>query len=335
MNKRITWIDTTRGINIFLVVLGHTILPYAWQVYVFSFHMPLFFFLSGYLFNPKKYPDFWQFIIKKARSLLIPYLFFCLLAYIYWVFRFGSTQFFDPIWQAIMSANWLYPPFIPLWFLTTLFVVEIYFYLLQKYLPKLFLPIAIVLSTALGFWLGLNNHLMIWGADIALVASLFYYLGFLAKQNNNWIKSWAKKFIWIIVPILFIANYLLSQIHNYQMSMLKRAYDVPLVFILAGLTGIGAYLLLSKILKQTIFKEITIFDFLGQNSLIILGLHTIVYYFVTDFFKFQLGLDPRDSVLFALLYTILTILLICPFIYIINKKIPFVIGKNNLIVKQN
>lgn len=45
--SRIKWIDNARAIGILLVVLGHSLIPASIQTYIYSFHMPLFFFLSG------------------------------------------------------------------------------------------------------------------------------------------------------------------------------------------------------------------------------------------------------------------------------------------------
>lgn len=45
--KRIDWIDYAKAIGIFLVVVGHTYAGNALTNWIYSFHMPLFFFLSG------------------------------------------------------------------------------------------------------------------------------------------------------------------------------------------------------------------------------------------------------------------------------------------------
>ena len=47
---RLEWIDKAKGIGIILVILGHTICPPNIKFWLYSFHMPLFFFLSGYVF---------------------------------------------------------------------------------------------------------------------------------------------------------------------------------------------------------------------------------------------------------------------------------------------
>ncbi|WP_442945177.1 acyltransferase family protein [Nostoc sp.] len=51
MSQRIEWIDCWKGLAIITVVVGHIIAPVS--KYIFWFHMPLFFFLSGYLYRKK------------------------------------------------------------------------------------------------------------------------------------------------------------------------------------------------------------------------------------------------------------------------------------------
>lgn len=64
--KRIEYIDIAKGIGMILVVIGHCIndktFPGTW---IYSFHMPLFFVLSGLCFSDKKYPTFLPFLWKK------------------------------------------------------------------------------------------------------------------------------------------------------------------------------------------------------------------------------------------------------------------------------
>lgn len=61
-SNRIEWIDRCKSLAIYLVIFGHFCLN---NKYVYAFHMPLFFFLSGYVLNEKKY-DF-----KDSTTMLI------------------------------------------------------------------------------------------------------------------------------------------------------------------------------------------------------------------------------------------------------------------------
>ena len=69
IQERKKYIDILKGIGIFYVILGHVTHTSFLFRYIYSFHMPLFFFISGMLFVPfkmarEKYFD----IVKKSLS---------------------------------------------------------------------------------------------------------------------------------------------------------------------------------------------------------------------------------------------------------------------------
>lgn len=80
MIERIHWIDLLKGLGIFFVILGHTIKNNDLYVWIYSFHMPLFFFISGYLTEPRNsIKDYNQYIWKKCKNLLFPFFIFRIL----------------------------------------------------------------------------------------------------------------------------------------------------------------------------------------------------------------------------------------------------------------
>lgn len=71
--ERMEWADIAKGI-VFFVIMGHMpSIPEEIKLWIFSFHMPLFFYLSGYFAKPENL-TVKVFILKKAKQLLIPYL---------------------------------------------------------------------------------------------------------------------------------------------------------------------------------------------------------------------------------------------------------------------
>lgn len=79
--KRLVSIDIAKAICIILVVIGHynpDNAPAWYQVinrFIYSFHMPLFMFASGYVYMAtKKEESYWTFLKKKVKRLMIPYL---------------------------------------------------------------------------------------------------------------------------------------------------------------------------------------------------------------------------------------------------------------------
>lgn len=138
-NKRLDYIDCMRGIAILLVVIGHLIqtndIYYAHNhvfEFIYSFHMPLFFAISGYIIaktsKVRTIKELGTFIIKKFISLCIP-----LIAWELIMDRFTLHTSFVGITFSDIIATILHPG---LWFLKTLFVTTIgfgiYDYLVNK-----------------------------------------------------------------------------------------------------------------------------------------------------------------------------------------------------------
>lgn len=88
-NKKISFISTARCIGILLVVFGHSypfdvyIPPVLWKVngFIYTFHMPLFIFISGYLLAKSRRPV-GSYIARRARRLLIPYFALSIAAFV-------------------------------------------------------------------------------------------------------------------------------------------------------------------------------------------------------------------------------------------------------------
>ena len=76
--NRLDYIDIYKGIGVILMVMGHIEFGKTFDHFIHAFHMPMFFFISGYLYKHKTKDElsFVSFMINKARALLIPYVAF-------------------------------------------------------------------------------------------------------------------------------------------------------------------------------------------------------------------------------------------------------------------
>lgn len=196
-NIRIDWIDLTKGIAIFLMVCGHTSIPLPISNWIWSFHMPLFFIISGILFNATKYPNFNLFIKKRGETLIIPYIIFSLITLL--TIRDQTLQ------------EWLYKGWIngcALWFIPVLFFAEIFSYFIIRYIKSncLILLTAITIGT-IGYGLYFFNIHFPYNIDVSFYASFFYLIGYISK---NKIIHYPPKHTLAIC--LLIVNIILSQI---------------------------------------------------------------------------------------------------------------------------
>lgn len=127
------WVDWTKIIGIFLVTLGHgNLVSVELNTFIYSFHMPLFFILSGILF---KYRNFIESLKKGWHTLLVPYFIINLIILAYTSIllilkgTFDVQMFLGKVVAVIVglgyNVGYLSPVSAPTWFLISLVFLHI------------------------------------------------------------------------------------------------------------------------------------------------------------------------------------------------------------------
>ena len=136
--ERIAWIDIAKAIAIFFIVLGHQLPSGPLCGYLYSFHVPLFFFLSGLTFNTAKEPK--KFFREKAKRILIPYFIFSSISIVFYIitnyfFKKSGLSLTQCLLGMIIGTRstglmlWNNP----LWFLPCLFVLLSVAYIINRF----------------------------------------------------------------------------------------------------------------------------------------------------------------------------------------------------------
>lgn len=128
-SNRLEWVDIAKGITILLMVIGHTSIPEPISKYIWSFHMPFFFFVSGMFYSPDKYSKFKNLLSRRVYTLIIPYTFFSVIV----MLGYFETIYWRP--EELILGWYGYA----LWFIPVLFVAELMLYPFAKYICR---PIA-------------------------------------------------------------------------------------------------------------------------------------------------------------------------------------------------
>ena len=323
MNKRIDWIDQVKGFGIFLVVYGHNF-PIT-EKYIYSFHMPLFFLIAG-IFHPTIQNKFS--IIKRVKSILVPYFLWSFLLFIFWVFlgRFygESANFNLSVYDNFIGIfyaqggrafmDWG----IPMWFLPTIFLTFLLFYFIKKLNNKyLECLLVIILSTFVFLLPYFCNIKFFWSFDVALVSLIFYALGFYSKS----IITTKKKPSWWFFIILGILHFTLFTL-NEKVDMYRSIYGNQILFLLNGIIGILFYLSFFKLLPK--FKFL---GFLGRFTIPILALQIRTITLIKLVLMLSIGTTIFDFNEFEkLLISVFQIILMVPILLIIKKYIPILNG---------
>ncbi len=191
-NARLEWPDLIKAFLIYTMVLCHV---GTWSILdkcIHSFHMPLFFVLSGYMYDEVKNNNFLKFIKKKFLTLIVPYLFFSVVLFAVWnaalyvLNRHGEMRPVSNLLQNMLWINTEAQTFgVVQWFLTCLFFTSILFYLICKiaYGNKIIIGCALVVLSALGYlYPVLFDFRLPLAIDTALTATVFYGVGWLVRS---------------------------------------------------------------------------------------------------------------------------------------------------------
>ncbi len=332
--NRIHHIDVLKGIAIFLVVFGHTIREAESLVFIYSFHMPLFFIISGLFFNEKKFQSFGDVLKKKARTLLLPYVTFYVLGYLYWFFvekniRPGlDLPFYNPLLAFLYgcdigqfkSINGI------LWFLPALFASEVIFYLLLKFKYKVLIIIGIVFSLAIAAVLSyLQTEHLPFCLGASFVAVFFMGIGYYAKGLLTLDLAVKKRIIYFIISILlFLVTFKVAQ-YNPGINVKYVQLHNPLFFIITSFTGSFATMLLAF----AVFK-MPLLEYFGRNTLYFIGfsepIKRVVIFLSAKISPLSVE-ELRLSVPFSLGMVVVCFILMVPVIFIFNKYLSFLVGK--------
>lgn len=130
-NHRILWIDELRGIAAILVLIGHLVPNESKiKIIIYSIHIPIFFFISGYLYHNEI--NFKQYLKKLFKTILIPYFICNLISFHIYLFlnyiTFDWKMFFQNIFYLTGNIYWNSS----LWFLPVFFLSSICFFVKNK-----------------------------------------------------------------------------------------------------------------------------------------------------------------------------------------------------------
>ena len=289
MAKRIEYLDIAKGVGILLVVLGHNdfeVISLFVQRLIYSFHMPLFFFLSGYFLNTAV--PFFDFIKKRFNTLLKPFFFTIFLIYFTSV-SFEKMGFNTAITRTVKSlyGSGHYLDWVQLWFLPHLFAVSLYAFLFITLVSKLrnrwvtwgilLATLAIAVPFLNSFYpfsisvLGKGYELfgLPFSLDLALATGFFFILGHEVRQvtgektfDNGLILA-ATGGIVLLLNILF----------PYEIDFNIRLYESFLVNTAEAILGILFILALARQIELRTTRLASFLKYLGNISLIILLFH--------------------------------------------------------------
>lgn len=332
MQNRLYTIDALKAFGIFCIILGHNTYSQLGN-YIYSFHIPIFFFVSGLMFDLNRYKSFGNFIKKRFQNILIPYFLISFLLYIFWFFagrKFGSSTEMDlsPLKNLIgilyaQGGNEYMDWGIPMWFLPCLFLVSVLYFYLARFNNKIII-VALIISGAIGYFLPnlLEIHLP-WSIDIVFTAILFYGTGHLLRKfllDDILVHKKSAKTIFILVIALSL-NVVFFYL-NGKIDISKGIFNNYMYMYLSGIGGSVFYLLVLNSLPK-----IKIVNYIGINTLLIMAFHLRAMTLIKFIQIYILHIEFNMTLSLSIFYSFLQLALLIPLIWFINKYFPLLAGK--------
>lgn len=294
---RIDWIDTAKGFVIILMVLGHSSIPPTIHNWIYSFHMPFFFFISGMLIKnttPSTFNAFCHdmhiFIKRKSKSLLQPFLIYSLINIaIYPIY--GEQNLFTFI-KGILTEGW---GGYALWFIPVFFIANILCIVFTK--TKAISYIIIIVMLLIGCSLDYYNINLPWNLASVPFSCAFIILGNLFR--NKIIKILGFKKIYLILLLLtFISiSFIMSQ--NYRLDMCNNKILPVLPITICAMSGIIANIIVSKYMTRIKLCS-SILQYTGKHTFEILAFSQAII----------LIINANFTINFVYKYLLLTFLLL-------------------------
>lgn len=295
--SRNSYIDILRGIGIASIVIGHVLNTDNFTCFIcdrireflYYFHIPIFFFCSGYCWKEKKVGRFLLDTIKKQYILFVLICMISILISPLWVklnvLPLTEVKILYRITTVLKFANGgIFTG--PLWFVPFFVFAQFWYYALQrahaflmKKLPEkywLWVTLEIMISGILGivtvslFGVGKRRFLL------AITMVPLMKIGSAARENWRKIEIILKKnFLWILLAVMSIL--LIADACGFQIELSKGIigeYDgllfYPIVFV-----GIVFCLSLAELIQNLKLKFI--FENLGRMSFWVMALHCMVF----------------------------------------------------------
>lgn len=335
--ERIGYIDLFRSFGIIFMIMGHVAFGNFFNVFIHAFHMPMFFFISGYLFKKRerKEQSFGSLVLKKAKTLLLPYLVFGLLCYSVKLFESLAEHKTIEI-EPLFHLFWVNTDKIAIcgavWFLTALFFTDIIFFLLDRYVAGEKTKALIVIAIAVFGCFA--NKILPFELPFALAQSFvglgFYYIGSLFKKfEEKKAVGFVLNLSWPLTAVFGVAATALIFVNGY-VNMRTGEYNIVPLFWLNAVLATVVLLNFSRLIYKFlgsgfIGKRLSE---IGKNSIVYLCFNQLA---IRTFEKF-IFVDESFPTVSKLLLKILIFVLSMAMLFLIEKlitktKLRVLVGK--------
>lgn len=333
---RLEWIDVLKCLGMLLVVVGHASEDGAagtYRYYIYSFHMPLFFMISGmtfYLQCQKRTFDFVGLVKNKAKGLVWPYFSLSFLTIPIWILNFRILSYRDQTFSELIYAifyshqHHIPGPSNALWFCLTLFLTLLVFWLINQWAEndEKILTLTVMVIGSFGYSMSLRDYDFYtpWHIETIPISLICILAGWLFIKHidffTNLLGNRRRQILWC--AFLFPSAYFCAK-YNVKISMADNLYGSFMLF--AG--AVVGFSLICVIISRVI-PCLEVFKLIGRNTIVILAFHAPV-------FRFLERVSERTAKFlaeFPIVTGVLVFIAMIPVCYIFERWLPFLIGRS-------
>lgn len=282
--KRLEWVDIAKAIAIILMVIGHEVHNLHIYAFIFSFHMPLFFILSGYTSGRVSSWSKYLFKLKKSfvHVWLLAIFMIFLLGIENWVMlegftlrNLGQSVLMGSIWGSNVPALGINGVGV-MWFLIVFFWAKVVFDFCQVILSDTMSGIILVVLSGISMACCQNfSHFLPQALDLVPVGALFMWIGAFIKNNidfNNLSNLW--KLLFLALILIWIICF----IFDVYIELSVRHYPYYFLAIIEAVGGTIFTCILAKWISLS--RTSLLFQLIGKHTLAIMCIHHLDLYWV-------------------------------------------------------
>lgn len=290
-------IDLLKGIGILSVVVGHALNTDVFpspkcdtiRIFVYVYHLPIFFFCSGFLFKEQRsFMQMTKSLTKKYNKFIYACCFSLLLIPVWIFMETLETMQIREIVQRILRIFLFRPSGIfvsAMWFIPFLCISQFLYYTILLFIKAMSARLIIItLLGVTGIVLTQKGYLHYYNINIALTMLPILFLGTLAREYKL-IRFIERKMISFILCMLTgLSIFILNNLTGDEIDLSKGQLYGGTAFYPIVIIGLIFCIALSQIVKLVSIRAMKVaykwLGIMGKESLYIMAYHFIVFKFI-------------------------------------------------------
>jgi len=269
--NRIQYLDIAKGIAMLSVVIGHTVSPL--RNFVYLYHLPVFFFVSGYLWHPKE--TYRAHVVSRLKALYLPFvatgLMYCVASNL--LYHLGcvdhvmtSKDLLKQLLRVVFFGGTSQSPiFGPMWFLRSLFLIDLIYFILDRAIGGMLkLAIATYCLTLVGWVIKGDSGFIDTFLVIPLLALPLFFIGGVFRWYSLKIST---------AMVLVGFGLLVAGMFVLRIDLSRLQVGHAFIYYPVSIIGVVVVIGSSEKLYNAMPRISSIFSFIGRHTIVILALH--------------------------------------------------------------